>query len=109
VKKPLRSRVYANEHTLFENAIKLNKFAYALQYIHGSNVSNQIRGYAVFSVDLSSYGITFARKRSFFAALAETIRLNAYDDAKTSITKKPKKIVAYVRKRLCAINRSFQS
>jgi hypothetical protein len=103
VKTPLHISLYNKEHTDFEETTKLNKLPYALQYIHGSNVANSVRGYAIDCVNISDYGFAFVAQRSFIAMLVETYWLNA----KKQICKAPNEIKVYLKKRLNAIRRFF--
>jgi hypothetical protein len=70
---PLNFELFKN-HTKLKNTFKLKKFPYALQYIHGSNVSNEMRGVAATNINLRDYGIDFDIARSYFSMLAESLK-----------------------------------
>ncbi|MDR0664705.1 MAG: putative rhamnosyl transferase [Helicobacteraceae bacterium] len=100
-KTPLHISLFDKPHTAYTDATELNEIPYALQYIHGSNVANSVRGYAAHGVNLSDYGLSFVISRSYIAMLWETMRLSI-------VAKNIYKLKKPTGKRICFISRFFQ-
>ena len=52
---------------------QLGPFPYALQYVHGQNIANDVRGIAVRTINLKDYGINYQITRSYLPRLYESL------------------------------------